>query len=408
MSTVVDQHPGTTPPGDTPATTDSPAPRTRLGNDLYNGRRSFPFVHRRKLWFAISGALVLLSLLALLVRGINPGIEFRGGSEFMVSGVSTTAEQPALDVLAEVDAEQVPRVSRVGQDSVRVQTEELSNEVTEQVRQGLAAAYGTDPGDVTSTYIGPTWGADVSQKAITSLIIFLVLVTVVMAVYFRTWKMAVGGIVALLHDVIITVGVYALVGFEVTPATVIGFLTILGYSLYDTVVVFDKVRENTENFQDRTLRTYEESANLAVNQTLVRSVHTSVTGLLPVASILVVGVVFLGAGSLRDIALALFVGMMLSTVSSVVIATPVEVALKIREPEVRAHTEKVLAARAARRRAELGEDVDTDGPPGTGGPADADRAADLRARPEELHPDATPGRHLGPGAQPRRLPKGKR
>ena len=410
MTTALDHASGGVPDGVPGTENPAPARRGRLGNDLYNGHRSFPFVQKRRVWFAIAGTLALLSLLALLIFRINPGIEFRGGSEFMVSGVATTAEQPALDVLSSVDATQVPRVSRVGQDSVRVQTEELSNDATEQVRQGLAQAYGTDVSAVTSTYIGPTWGADVSQKAITSLVIFLVLVTVVMAVYFRTWKMAAGGIVALLHDVLLTVGVYSVVGFEVTPATVIGFLTILGYSLYDTVVVFDKVRENTEGILDQDLRTYEEAANLAVNQTLVRSVHTSVTGLLPVGSILVVGVVFLGAGSLRDIALALFVGMLLSTVSSVFIATPVEVALKAREPAVRAHTEKVLAKRAARRRAELGEDA-TDYATGdaTGDAAgDAGPAVDLRARPDELHPDATPGRHLGAGAQPRRLPKGKR
>lgn len=370
--------------------------RSRLGNDLYTGVRSYPFVQKRRTWFLVGGALVALSLLVLLVRGINPGIEFRGGSEFLVSGAATTAETPALQVLSDVDAGQVPRVSQVGGDSVRVQTEELTDEQTTQVRSGLADAYGVEENAVTATYIGPTWGADVSQKALTSLVVFLALVSLVLAAYFRTWKFAVGGLVALLHDVVVTVGIYALTGFEVTPATVIGFLTILGYSLYDTVVVFDKVRENTDGILDQRSRTYEEAANLAVNQTLVRSVHTSVTGLLPVASILVVGVFILGAGSLRDIALALFVGMLFSMVSSVFIATPVAVAMAMREPRYREHADLVLAARVQRRRAEL--DADTAGL--------SDGELDLSARAGDLHPES--GHHLGHAAQPRRTSKGKR
>jgi preprotein translocase subunit SecF len=172
------------------------------------------------------------------------------------------------------------------------------------------------------------------------------LVALVIALYFRTWKMAVAALVALLHDLTLTVGVYAIVGFEVTPASVIGFLTILGYSLYDTVVVFDKVRENTEHITATTKRTFGEAANLAVNQTLVRSINTSVVALLPVGSILFIGAFLLGAGTLKDIALALFVGIAVGTYSSVFIATPLLVHLREKEPELALQAERVRRKRA--------------------------------------------------------------
>jgi preprotein translocase subunit SecF len=299
-----------------------------FGNDLYTGKRSFEVVGRRKLWFAIGAVLIVASFVVLFVKGINPGIDFRGGSQFTVSGAQTLEQSLADEAVVDAGGEP-PRVAVVGSDSLRVQTSELSNDQTAQVRDSLADAYGVSVDDVTSTFVGPTWGADVTNQAIVSLVIFLALVSVVMILYFRAWTYAAGAIIALLHDLILTVGVYAAIGFEVTPSTVIGFLTILGYSLYDTVVVFDKVRENTAHVLEQGRYTYAERSNLAVNQTLVRSINTSVTGLLPVASILVIGVFLLGAGTLRDIALALFVGMLLSTVSSVFIAAPAEVSLRL-------------------------------------------------------------------------------
>ncbi|WP_420114700.1 protein translocase subunit SecF [Pseudactinotalea sp.] len=357
----------------------------QFGNDLYSGKRSYDIVGRRRRWFTISVGLLLLSVLLLLVRGINPGIEFRGGSEFTVSGTSISDQQPARDALAQVAPEQEARVSNVGNNAVRVQTEELTEEETSELRQLLADAYEVDVNEVTASFVGPTWGQSVTNKALSGLVIFLVLVTIVMAVYFRRWTMAAAALVALLHDLVITVGLYAGVGFEVTPATVIGFLTILGYSLYDTVVVFDKVRENTEGVLEQTRYTYAEAANLAVNQTLVRSINTSVLAVLPVASILFVGAFLLGAGTLRDIALALFIGMIVSTASSVFIAAPAEVAFRGRNPAIKAHTEKVLAARerAVADAEERGEDADElVGAPRVGG---------LRA-----------GGHQGQAAQPRR------
>ena len=199
--------------------------------------------------------------------------------------------------------------------------------------------------DVTVSFVGPSWGQTVSSKALQGLIVFLLLVAAFIAIYFRNWKVAVAAIVALLHDLVITVGIYALVGFEVTPASVIGFLTILGYSLYDTVVVFDKVRENTAHITAQTKRTYSDAANLAVNQTLVRSINTSVVALLPVGSILFIGAFLLGAGTLKDLSLALFVGIATGTYSSVFIATPLLADLREREPEMRALHRRVTSRR---------------------------------------------------------------
>ena len=320
-----------------------------FGNDLYTGKRSFDIVGRRRRWYVIAAVLVLASVALLLTRGLNAGIEFGGGSEFRVSGVSDTSDTATgQDAVASVvpDAEP-PRVAGVGEDAVRVQTERLSQEETGQVATALADAYGVEAGDVTSSFVGPSWGQDITEKAIRGLVIFLLLAGVVLALYFRTWKMSVAAMVALLHDVLLTAGVYALSGFEVTPATVIGFLTILGYSLYDTVVVFDKVRENTAHVLSSSARTFGEAVNLAVNQTLVRSINTSVVALLPVGSILFIGAFVLGAGTLRDISLALFVGIIAGAYSSIFLAPPLFAQLVEREPEVAAQGERVRARRAA-------------------------------------------------------------
>lgn len=353
------------------------------GNDLYTGRRSYDIVGRRKIWFTISTILVVLSAIFLVQPGLNPGIEFRGGSEFVVSGVSDTDQQLAVETVLEVSPDEQPKVTTVGADSLRIQTSTLTNDEVTEVKNALAEAYGVPAESITSSFIGPSWGKDISQKAITGIVVFLLLATVVMTFYFRNWRMAAAALIALFHDLIITVGVYAAIGWEVTPATVIGFLTILGYSIYDTVVVFDKVRENTADTLQQSRYTYGEKANLAVNQTLVRSINTSVVALLPVSAILFVGAFILGAGTLRDIALALFVGMLIGTFSSVFLATPFEVALREREPAIREHTKKVLDARAAR--ASGGEDE----------PGSAD---DLRVAVGALKP----GAHQGVAAQPKR------
>ncbi|MCI2238987.1 protein translocase subunit SecF [Paenibacillus sp. TRM 82003] len=305
-----------------------------VGNRLYTGESSFDFVGRRKLWFLIAAVCVALSAVLLVKPGLNFGIEFEGGSQFRVTGSSD--QQAARQAVESVLPGTVPEVTQVGTDGVRVQTETVSTDELDRVRQELATVLGVPVEDVTSSAVGPSWGQDVTDKALTALVIFFVLVSVVMAVYFRTWTMALASMVALVHDLVITAGVYALVGFEVTPASVIGFLTILGYSLYDTVVVFDKVRENTDEAFVKRDRTFARAANLAVNQTVVRSVNTTVVALLPVAAILFIGDLLLGAGTLRDISLALFVGTIVGAYSSIFVATPLLVVLRSREPRVRA------------------------------------------------------------------------
>jgi preprotein translocase subunit SecF len=320
----------------------------QFGNDLYSGRRSLDFIGRRRLWYLIAAAAMLLSVGALAVRGLNPGIEFRGGTEFRVSDTSVTSEQAAVDVVTGIVPGAQVHVSQLGgSNSMRVQADKVSEAQVQQVHDALARAYHVPSSKVSQDLIGPTWGAEVTRQALIGLFLFLILVAAVISLYFRTWTMAVAALVALIHDLLLTVGIYALVGFEVTPASVIGFLTILGYSLYDTVVVFDKVRENTEHITATTKRTFAEAANLAVNQTLVRSINTSVVALLPVASILFIGAFLLGAGTLKDIALSLFVGIAAGTYSSIFIATPLLVDLRRREPELVAQAERVLRRRAS-------------------------------------------------------------
>ncbi|MDO4900421.1 protein translocase subunit SecF [Actinomyces sp.] len=360
----------------------------RLGNELYSGKTSFPFVGRRRLWYAIAGAVVVASIVLIATVGLTPGIDFRGGSEITVSALTDPDVGPANRVLAEEGLSSGASVTTMGSSSVRVQTNELSNDQLNTLSSALTQAYGVTDADVSATTIGPTWSSDVTNKGIRGLVIFFVLVGALIWVYFRTWKMAVAALAALCHDILITVGVYAASGFEVTPATIIGVLTILGYSLYDTVVVFDKVRENTEGFETQTRSTYGELANLAVNQSLIRSLNTSVVGVLPVASLLVVGALILGAGTLRDIALTLFIGMIAGTVSSLFLATPILVDLRGREREVKEQAARVAEARE-RRLAEAGDDPE----------ALAAIAATPAAAP------VTAGRHLGVSAQPKRKRK---
>ncbi len=310
---------------------------SQFGNDLYTGARSFDFVGKRRIWYIIAAIMVLGAVLIPIARGgFVFGIEFRGGSEFTVSGVQGEIDQQvATDAVLEIDPRSGPRVTVVGGDGVRVQTEEVEREEADRISTALAEAYGVPPEDVTSSFIGPTWGADISAQAIRALVVFVLLAAVVMAVYFRTWKMSVAAMVALVHDLVITAGVYGIFGFEVTPAAVVGFLTILGYSLYDTVVVFDKIRENTSEDGVESRRTFAQSVNLAVNQTLVRSINTSIVAVLPVAAILFIGAVVLGAGTLRDIALALFIGILVGTYSTIFIAAPLYAHLRENEPEVK-------------------------------------------------------------------------
>ncbi|GLY30561.1 protein translocase subunit SecF [Kineosporia sp. NBRC 101731] len=358
-----------------------------FGNDLHSGKRSFAFIGHRRFWYGIAIAMTVASILALAFIRLNPGIEFRGGSEFQLSKVADTDTIKASDAVASVVPGTEARVTVIGNSGIRVQTETLSDAQTTKVREALGKAYQVADRNITSSFVGASWGSDVTKKAVQGLLIFIVLVGIIIAIYFRTWKMSVAALVALLHDLIITAGLYSLTGFEVTPASVIGFLTILGYSLYDTVVVFDKVRENTDRITLSTKRTYEEAANLAVNQTLVRSINTSVVALLPVASILFIGAFVLGAGTLKDISLALFIGIAAGTYSSIFVATPLLVDLRRREPEIVAHTRKVLKRRAdlaagSPAEPEFGSHEGDDGEPATvGAGVGPDTAAPSRRGP---------------------------
>jgi preprotein translocase subunit SecF len=290
--------------------------------------------------------LILTIALPTLRGGFNLGIEFRGGSEFRLTNSQELPQSLAVDAIQSVVPDVQVVVAQVGLADLRIQTEQLADVESEEARLALAEAYGLEGGEVASSFIGPNWGEDVTRQALIGLLIFLVIVSVLMSLYFRSWKMSAAALVALAHDLIITVGIYGAFGLEVTPAAVIGFLTVLAYSLYDTVVVFDKVRENTQEIEFSETRTFGEMVNLAVNQTLVRSINTSIVGVLPVASILFIGSLLLGAGTLRDIALVMMVGTIVGTYSSVFLAAPVYAHLRENEPALKAASDKVLAGRS--------------------------------------------------------------
>ena len=334
---------------------------SQMGHALYQGKVSIDFVGRRWLWYAISGAIVLAAVAGLTFKGFNFGIEFTGGVQYTVNVPAGQANDATVVKLRNAVAgsglpgTQQPVVN-VSANNVRVQTKPLNNDRADQLATTIQKAAHVQPQDISQSSIGASWGSDVANRAVMGLAVFVVLVMLFIWAYFREWKMSIAAIVALIHDLVITIGVYALSGFEVTPATVTGVLTILGFSLYDTVVVFDKVRENTKNLA-RTRQTYAEAANLAVNQTLVRSINTSVVALLPVGALLFVGQATLGSGALKDLALALFVGMAAGAYSSIFIATPLVVQLKEREPGVKAGDRRAMKSRKRREEADRFADV---------------------------------------------------
>ncbi|MBO0891037.1 MAG: protein translocase subunit SecF [Acidothermales bacterium] len=329
---------------------------SRLGTfsaRLHSGEVGYDFIGRRRRWFLVSLVLIVVSILSLSVRGLHFGVEFSGGSVFQFSAPRATESQ-----LQDAVAGAIPHgssddvvVQSVSGGKWRIQTPSLSSRQVTGVQEAISKQTGIPADKVSQEQIGPSWGLQVSQKAGIGLLIFLAACVLFLWVVFD-WKMAASSMIALVHDLVITAGVYSLVGFEVTPATVIGFLTILGYSLYDTVVVFDKVRENTAGILGGNRTTYSRAANLAVNQTLARSINTSVVALLPVAAILIVASSVLGAGTLQDLALALLVGMATGTYSSIFIATPILAMLKEREPRAAALRKRVEAREAAQGKSE--------------------------------------------------------
>jgi preprotein translocase subunit SecF len=328
------------------------------GNRLYTGKTSYPFVAKWKLWFAISLILLVIAGGLTLARGgFNLGIDFRGGSEFTVSNVQATDVTAGEGAVSEAVPEAEATVTNIAPGTMRIQTDELDDDQTLAVAENLQQAYGVGQDQVTSTFIGPTWGEAVSQQMVLGLIVFLVLVTVLMAIYFRTWKMSLAAVIGLFYVVALTAGIYGATGFEVTPSAIIGFLTILSYALYDTVVVFDKIRENTEHSLEETTRTFGENVNLAINQTLVRSINTSVVGILPVGSILFIGAFLLGAGTLRDIALAIFVGIIVGTLATIFIQAPLYALLRGGEEKIKANDARVLERRGVGEGAPVGTDT---------------------------------------------------
>ncbi|HYB18324.1 MAG TPA: protein translocase subunit SecF [Streptosporangiaceae bacterium] len=389
---------------------------------LYRGEVSVNFVGKRRMWYTISAVIIFISLVALIVRGLDFSVEFTGGAVFTVQAPSASVSQVQKAVAdGGVSGAIVQEVGSGSKKSWQVQTQTLTNNQTTNVENSLARELGVTQNDISVNSVGPSWGGQISTKAIQALIAFVIVIVIYLSIAFE-WKMAAAAFVALLHTLVITVGVYALTGFQVSPATVIGFLTILGYALYDTVVVFDKVRENTAGLLGGARSTYSEAANLALNQTLVRSINTSVIALLPVGAILFVGGGVLGVGELKDLSLVLFIGILAGAYASICIATPVLAQLKEREPPYQALAKRVATrasgGRAAKRAAAkaatagvpaaaLGSSADlADDETG-----DAEYADDSAPAADELTPTAsrvpaarsTPGSvRPGPRQQPRR------
>lgn len=312
-----------------------------LGGRLYRGETSVNFIGHRRRWYMVSAVFILLSIGSLAVQGLQLGIEFKGGSSFTVNTPNPSVPD-ARAAIEEAGVKGEAIIQVLGDDKVRVQTGSLEQAQNDAVQDALAAKFSVAVDSIDTQIIGPSWGKEITRKALYGLFGFLLVVMIYLAMALEP-KMAVAAIVAVIHDVFITVGIYALVGFDVTPATIIGFLTILGYSLYDTVVVFDKVRENTKSITSSSTKTYSQAVNLAVNQTIVRSTNTSIVALLPVASILFVGAGLLGAGTLKDLSLALFIGLIVGTYSSIFIAPPVLAQLREKEPAMQALAKRVNA-----------------------------------------------------------------
>jgi preprotein translocase subunit SecF len=315
---------------------------------LYHGETAFPLIQRRKAFYVASGVLVLIALASMLFRGFNLGVEFKGGTVFLAPDKTHTA---IADVRSTVTGAGIkdPIVQTVkttgGATTYRVETEALSTADSNKLSTTLANKLGITVNDVSVQSVSSSWGQQVTKKALLGLVIFLIAVVIYISIRFEP-KMAAAAIIALIHDLLLAAGVYSVLGFVVTPSTIIALLTVLGYSLYDTIVVFDKVDENTRGLERQSQRTYAEAAELAVNQTFMRSINTSLIALLPVSGLLFVGALLLGAGTLKDLALALFVGLASGAYSSLFLATPLLADLKEREPRFQQLHRRVIDRRA--------------------------------------------------------------
>ncbi|AKZ54615.1 Protein translocase subunit SecF [Streptomyces ambofaciens ATCC 23877] len=315
-----------------------------LGARLHHGEIGYDFVKNRKLWYGISILITITAIVGLAVRGLHMGIEFQGGAVF-TTPKNMSASVSQTETWAEEASGHDAIVQKLGDGSLRIQIAGTDTEASDQIKEELSKDLDVPAERINADLVGPSWGDQIANKAWQGLGIFMVLVVIYLAIAFE-WRMALAAFVALIHDITITVGIYALVGFEVTPGTVIGLLTILGYSLYDTVVVFDSLKEQTRDITKQTRWTYGEIANRSINSTLVRSINTTVVALLPVGGLLFIGGGVLGAGMLNDISLSLFVGLAAGAYSSIFIATPLVADLKEAEPQMKALKKRVLAKRA--------------------------------------------------------------
>ncbi|MCE7010531.1 protein translocase subunit SecF [Kibdelosporangium philippinense] len=337
---------------ETPTAPQTPKPvkRGSFFQRLYVGNGALDVIGKRKRWYIFFSALVLVCLASIAIKGFNFGIDFEGGTKIQLDadgarGTITTEQvtQVYTDTLGE-PPESVQSVGVGDSASIQIRTETLNPNQVSRLKAVLTAQLQPE-GSISDSAVSGTWGGEVTTQALIALLVFLVLVTIFLALYFEL-RMALAALITLFHDVVVTAGIYSLVGFEVTPATAIGLLTILGFSLYDTVVVFDKVKENTRGLLGLTRRTYGEAANLAVNQTLMRSINTALIALLPVIGLFVVGAILLGVGTLQDLALVQIAGMLAGVISSIGLATPLLVDFTMRNPKFQQQARRVYARRA--------------------------------------------------------------
>jgi preprotein translocase subunit SecF len=380
---------------------------------LYTGTGAFEVMGKRKLWYAVSGLIVAVALASILLRGFTFGIDFEGGTKVSMpaasqSGTVTTDQVETVYSKALGKAPQSVVVVGSGDSAtVQIRSDTLDNQEIGKLRTALFDAFQPKGPDgkpskqaISDSAVSETWGGQITQKALIALVVFLALAALYITVRYERY-MAIAALATLVFDLVTTAGVYSLVGFEVTPATVIGLLTILGFSLYDTVIVFDKVEENTDGFEHTTRRTFAEQANLAVNQTFMRSINTSLISVLPILALMVIAVWLLGVGTLMDLALVQLVGVIVGTYSSIFFATPLLVSLRERTDLVRAHNRRVMN----RRKGATAKVVDTAGDNGEQETVGAVARATTTPPPDKPAPGARPVR---PTTSRTGRPSGKR
>ncbi|HET8590037.1 MAG TPA: protein translocase subunit SecF [Nakamurella sp.] len=371
------------PEGAAPITAQQSKAATRhhsLLSRLSTGTGAFNIIGHRRWYYVFSASIVLLSILLIIIRGFNFSLDFVGGTQLTFHPTSPVSNEQVAKVVLDATGTQTDSVVTVGS-NIQVGMPALTADKVTDAKEALTDAFHLTSA-VSDSAVSGTWGSEISTRALIAVLVFLVAVAAFIWLRYEH-RVAIGAVVSVLHDLVVAAGVYALVGFEVAPATVIGLLTILGFSLYDTVVVYDKVQENTKGLTSLLRRTYPEAANLAINQTLMRSINTSLIALLPVAGLLVAGVALLGSGTLKDLSLVMLVGMLVGAYSSVFLAVPMAVDLKMRDPVIKSHTHRV----EAKRRSE-GLIVDADGDPVARVGVAADAAG-----------DGGPVRHTLPGSQ---------